>query len=131
MPQDMVEIGDRIRAIRKRDPRYTPEAYEFIFQALGYTLSKVGERRHVSARELLDGIREFALQRFGNLTLLVLERWGVRATDDFGEIVFNLIDDTLMSRTETDTKEDFRAVYDFHDAFGANEPLEVEWSDEG
>jgi uncharacterized repeat protein (TIGR04138 family) len=131
MPQDMVEIGDRIRAIRKRDPRYTPEAYEFIFQALGYTLSKVGERRHVSARELLDGIREFALQRFGNLTLLVLERWGVRETHDFGEIVFNLIDDKLMSRTETDTKEDFRAVYDFHDAFGANEPLEVEWSDEG
>ena len=131
MPQDVVEIGDRIRAIRRRDPRYTPEAYEFIFQALGYTLSKVGERRHVSARELLDGIREFALQRFGNLTLLVLERWGVRTTDDFGEIVFNLIDDKLMSRTETDAKEDFRAVYDFHDAFGANEPLEVEWSDEG
>ncbi len=131
MPQDMVEIGDRIRAIRKRDPRYSPEAYEFIFQALGYTLSKVGERRHVSARELLDGLREFALQRFGNLALLVLERWGVRATDDFGEIVFNLIDDRLMSRTETDTKEDFHAVYDFHDAFGANESLEVEWSDEG
>ena len=131
MPQDMVEIGDRIRAIRARDPRYAPEAYEFVFQALSYTLSKVGERRHVSARELLDGVREFALQRFGGLALLVFDRWGVHATDDFGEIVFNLIEDKLMNRTETDTKEDFRAAYDFHDTFGTPLSLQVEWSDEG
>lgn len=131
MADDGIEVGHRIRAILKRDPRYAPEAYEFVFQALGYTLSRLGERRHVCARELLDGIREFAVQRFGGLALMVLEQWGVRATDDFGEIVFNLIDDNLMSRTETDTKDDFRAVYDFHEAFGNAESLKVEWSDEG
>lgn len=131
MSGQLIEITERIRAIRRRDPRYAPEAYEFVFQALAHTIARVGERRHVSARELLEGIREHALHRFGQLALLVFERWGLRGTDDFGEIVFNLIDDKLMGRTESDTREDFHAVYDFHEAFGEAQPLKVEWGDEG
>ena len=131
MSAQVIELAEQVRGILKRDPRYRPEAYEFVIQALHHTLEKAGERRHVSARELLEGIRDYAHARFGQLALVVLEAWGVKATDDFGEIVFNLIEAKLMGKTDTDTKEDFHAVYDFHDAFGANESLQVEWSDEG
>ena len=130
MAAQVIELAEQVRGILKRDPRYRPEAYEFVIQALHHTITKAGERRHVSARELLEGIRDYALERFGQLSLVVLDAWGVKATDDFGEIVFNLIDAKLMGKTDTDTKEDFHAVYDFHDAFGGHEPLKVEWSDE-
>ena len=129
MPDGMIEVSERIRALRRKDPRYAPEAYHFVFEALAHALA--GKRRHLSARELLEGIREYAPLKFGQLALLVLERWGVRGTEDFGEIVYNLIEARLMGKTDTDSKDDFRGVYDFHEAFGATEPLKVEWSDEG
>ena len=131
MPAEMVEVSERIREIRRKDPRYAPEAYHFVFETLAHTLARVGERRHLSARELLEGIREYAPLKFGQLALLVLERWGVHTTEDFGEIVYNLIEAKLMGKTDADAKDDFRGVYDFHEAFGATEPLKVEWSDEG
>ncbi len=131
MAGEMIEVAERIRTLRKRDPRYAPEAYQFVFEALAHALGRAGERRHLSARELLEGIRDYAPLKFGQLALLVLNNWGVRSTEDFGEIVYNLIEAKLMGKTETDSKEDFRAVYDFHEAFGAGEPLKVEWSDEG
>ena len=130
MSAQVIELAEQIRTILKRDPRYRPEAYEFVIQALHHTLEKAGERRHVSARELLEGIRDYALERFGPLALVVLDAWGVKATDDFGEVVFNHSEAKLMGKTDTDTKEDFHAVYDFHDAFAASEPLKVEWTDE-
>ena len=131
MATEMIEVGERIRTLHKRDPRFAPEAYHFVFEALAHTLGRVGERRHLSARELLEGIRAYAPLKFGRLSLLVLNHWGVRATEDFGEIVYNLIEAKLMGKTDTDSKEDFRAVYDFHEPFGAGEPLKVEWGDEG
>ncbi len=131
MADEMIEVAERIRAIRRKDPRYAPEAYHFVFEALAHTLSRVGQRRHLTAREFLEGIRDCAPLKFGQLSLLVFERWGVRTTEDFGDIVYNLVDAKLMGKTDTDSKEDFRGVYEFHEAFGAGEPLKVEWSDEG
>ena len=130
MPE-MIEVAERIRSIRKRDSRYRPEAYEFVLQALDHTYRRIGERRHVSGREFLEGLREFALERFGHMALLVFEHWGVRTTDDVGAIVFNLVEARVMGKTAADTLDDFHAVYDFHEAFAPNEPLKVEWADEG
>lgn len=135
MPSRMVarpiEMSEVVRGIRRKDPRFAPEAYEFVLQALEHTYRKVGERRHVSARELLEGIRDHANQRFGTLALLVLGHWGVRTTADFGAIVFHLVGAGVMGKTDSDSPQDFDAVYDFHEAFGATEPLKVEWGDEG
>ena len=104
------------------DSRYDAEAYNFIYEALDWTLKNVtrGEEResqHVAGRELLEGIRQFAIEQFGCLTKTVLESWGVRATEDFGEIVFNLVEHDLMGKQDSDSKEDFCDIFDFEEVF--------------
>ena len=115
MSQD--EIGDPVTRILRRDPRYEREAYDFVQDALRRKISAIGEVRHLSARELLESIREFAIESFGPLARTVFTHWGVRTTDDFGQVVFNLIDEEDMGKTDDDHIEDFAAVYDFADVF--------------
>lgn len=104
--------------LTERDPRYRADAYRFIFEALGHTLKHLGRKGgHVTGRELLEGIRLYALEQFGGLAPMVFAGWGVTSTEDFGEIVFNLVGAGLMGKTDHDSKEDFRNAYDFADAF--------------
>ena len=97
--------------------RYSPEAYQFVMEALSCTVKQIGERRHLTGRELLNGIREFALDSWGLMARPVLNSWGVNSTDDFGDIVFSLIDAGLLAKTDQDKKEDFKQVYGFVEAF--------------
>jgi uncharacterized repeat protein (TIGR04138 family) len=106
-----------VEEIVTKDPRYKVEAYDFVMSALNYTQSKLDKPRHVSGRELLEGIREYGLELFGLMTLTVFENWGVRRTEDFGNIVFNMLDAGLLSKTDEDSIEDFKAGYDFKEAF--------------
>ena len=114
---------EAIEQIAAQDLRYNREAYFFLREALDHTHKITGkppkknELRHVSGQELLKGIREYALQQFGPMTLTVLEEWGIRCCEDFGEIVFNMVENKLLAKTEQDSREDFRNGYDFHDAF--------------
>jgi uncharacterized repeat protein (TIGR04138 family) len=73
--------------------------------------------RHVSGQELLGGIRQFALEQFGPMAQTVFEDWGVRNCQDFGEIVFNMVEIGLLAKRDTDSREDFLAGYDFQEAF--------------
>jgi uncharacterized repeat protein (TIGR04138 family) len=113
------QLADMVR----RDPRYPYEAYEFIFMALKHTQRMLGRvppsntgepprEYHVSGPELLAGIRDLALREFGLMARTVFRLWGINRTDDFGAIVFNLIQERLMSKTDDDTLADFHAVYD-------------------
>lgn len=111
------EKTETILQIVRRDGRYGPQAYYFIFDALDYTIQRMQKVRHVTGRELLEGIRLYATETFGFLAKTVLGEWGVTCTGDFGEIVFNLVDAELLSRTENDTRRDFVDVYEFEDAF--------------
>ncbi len=119
--QDLLE--EKIQNVRRRDRRFSRNAYYFVLDALDYTMShlgreeKSGEDRHVGGRELIVGIREFAADQFGPMAALVFERWGVRSTADFGEIVFNLIDAELLSRRPTDSRLDFVDGTDFRETF--------------
>jgi uncharacterized repeat protein (TIGR04138 family) len=122
------------RAI-ERDVRYHPNAYQFVYAALRYTQQCL-ERSvtpgmenvdaHISGPELLEGIRGFALNQFGLMTRTVFRRWGIRSTDDFGNIVFELIQRGEMSKTERDQLSDFFDVYDFADVFDRNYHVEVQ-----
>jgi uncharacterized repeat protein (TIGR04138 family) len=76
-----------------------------------------GKSRHVSGQELLEGIRQFALAQFGPMTMSVFAEWGIHSGADFGEIVFNLVESKLLSKTETDSQADFQNGYDFFEAF--------------
>ena len=80
--------------------------------------------RHVDGRQLCEGLREFALMNWGMLARTVLSRWNIRRTVDFGRIVFALVDNGHMQKTEEDTIEDFRDVYDFRTAFEADYRIE-------
>ena len=105
-----------------KDPRYPRDAYIFVKDALDHTQKIVlkenkGEMRHVSGQELLIGIRDYALAQFGPMTKMVFEEWGIKRCEDFGEIVFNMVEIGLLGKTEKDSREDFAGGYDFDDAF--------------
>ena len=108
--------------IQAKDPRYDREAYLFVRDALDHTQKSIGKDprgriRHVTGQELLIGIREFALEQFGPMARTVLEDWGVLACEDFGEIVFNMIEIGWLAKTSKDTRADFANGYDFDEAF--------------
>ncbi len=117
------DFNEVVKVIVKNDRRYDIGAYHFVRRALDFTLKKMKDRRttaegsHVSGRELLEGIREYALDQYGPMTKTLFEEWGLRQTGDFGEIVFNLIDYGLFGKTESDSREDFCNLYDFDSAF--------------
>ena len=89
----------------------------FVYEALPVAQQLFTRERHVSGKELLEGIKKLARERFGLMARTVLDSWGVRTTEDFGNIVFNLVNAELLSRTEEDTIEEFSDVYDFDEAF--------------
>jgi uncharacterized repeat protein (TIGR04138 family) len=118
------DFHEALRQILERDTRYAPEAYGFVREALEFTIKLLqkpeqGPARHVSGMELLDGIRQYALQEYGPLTLRVLNHWGVRRGEDFGEIVFALVESGVLGKTAEDRREDFAGGYDFEAAFAA------------
>jgi uncharacterized repeat protein (TIGR04138 family) len=110
-------LEERLRELAAKDGRFSVQAYRFVYEALDFTLKKIGCKRHVTGRELLFGIRDLALEQFGGLATLVFETWGVRRTADFGAIVWTLSETGLMSRSDTDSLADFDEVYDFRQTF--------------
>lgn len=120
----MKKIGysEALTQIVQEDPRYDEHAYLFMREALDHTIKSLekpteGPARHVSGRELLEGIREYALAEFGPLTLRVLAHWGIHRCEDFGDIVFNLVSKGILGKTDEDRREDFSGGYDFKEAF--------------
>ena len=117
------EFLREIDELAERHDRYAKAAYLFIYDALQHKVEMMGkterpkDQRHVSGGDLLRGISEYALTQFGPLTRSVFDRWGVHETRDFGEIVFELVDANLMSRTDDDDIDDFVDIYDFSEEF--------------
>jgi uncharacterized repeat protein (TIGR04138 family) len=124
----------KLEEVVRTDPRYASEAYEFVFLALGHTQKMLGrvptgegaeQEHHVRGPELLAGIRDLALQEFGLMARTVFRMWGINSTADFGEIVFNLIEAGLMSKTDEDDRLDFHDVYDLDDALVRGYRIEI------
>lgn len=115
-------VMDRIRV---REPRFHEHAFLFMLSALEFAQTRQTERRHLSGRELTEACRELALQRYGVLSRVVLEHWGVTTTGHFGDIVFALVDLGLLLAQPTDSRDDFAAVFDFGTAFDRNYPWNV------
>ncbi len=74
-------------------------------------------QRHVTGQQLCEAIRHYALDQYGYMAKTVLNNWGLHNTNDFGEIVFNLIRIGQMRKTPNDTQVDFDNLYDFDTAF--------------
>jgi uncharacterized repeat protein (TIGR04138 family) len=117
-----VTFEEALEQVLAKDPRYQRDAYLFLREALDYTQKLVGKEnggkvRHVTGQELLEGIRQFALEQFGPMTVTVFEEWGVHHCRDFGELVFNMVESGLLAKTDKDSRADFQDGYDFEDAF--------------
>jgi uncharacterized repeat protein (TIGR04138 family) len=115
---------EAVETICRSDGRYHPEAYAFLRDSLEATIKRRKKTRketgsHVGAAELLDGFRIHALGEFGPMSMMVLDYWGVRASEDVGNLVFNLVDAGVFGKTDEDTIESFRDVFDFESAFVA------------
>jgi uncharacterized repeat protein (TIGR04138 family) len=118
-PVNFEEVLDKIEA---QDPRYGREAYVLLRGALDHVRKSSGKARkseacHITGQDLLGGIRAYALELYGPMTKTLLNEWGIQRCEDFGEIVFNLVDHGLLSKTEKDSREDFKGGYDFNEAF--------------
>lgn len=117
--------------------RYHVDSETFVFEALHHTQQMLGrlpdinddnvpgvkdfdeideEKVHLSGAELLDGIRDLALERFGLMARSVFASWGITTTEDFGRIVFDMVEHGKMRKTERDQLSDFYEVYDFEQA---------------
>jgi uncharacterized repeat protein (TIGR04138 family) len=125
-PTEPLPPGKTLEEVVTEIGLYPIEAYDFVQRGLKYTVDKIhanlddpAASRHVSGPQLCEGLREFALLEWGMLARTVLQRWNIRRTLDFGRIVFALVDNGWMSKTDEDDVEDFRDVFDFTDAFDA------------
>ena len=120
---ELPPFSEAVARICARDNRYAPEAFLFLNEGLMLTLKQIQEKekkpRQISGAELADGLKHYALAQFGPIAMTVLNRWGVRTTRDFGEIVFALLAAGLLGKTEDDKIEDFDDLYDFDSAFRA------------
>jgi len=105
-----------------REPRFDERAYVFVLAALEYCQQRLDERRHISGRELALACRDLALERFGVMSRLVLEHWGLRSSADIGDVVFTLVDLELLMSQPTDSREEFIGVFDFDQAFEREYP---------
>jgi uncharacterized repeat protein (TIGR04138 family) len=120
----MQKIGfaEALDSIVASDPRYQRDAYIFLRDALDYTTkqqkkTKGASVRHVAGPELLGGVRQYALKEFGPMVITVFSYWGIRSCEDIGHMVFNLIGAGIFGKTEEDSIEDFKNVFDFAEAF--------------
>jgi uncharacterized repeat protein (TIGR04138 family) len=117
-----LNFDDVLNKLVESDPRYHRDAYAFLRDSLEFTqkvISKANKNqvRHITGRELLNGIREYALITFGPMTTTVFEEWGIRSCEDFGNMVFLMVENNLLRKQEKDSMDDFKNAYSFDEAF--------------
>lgn len=109
----MNSVSDiKIKQLADEDPRYLPEAYYFITSAVTFAVGRLSEPGHVTARELLRGIRDYAEQEYGALAADVMISWGINTASDVGELVYSLINAGLLSASKDDKRSDFDIEFD-------------------
>lgn len=125
----MKELETYLRKIEKlidANGAYKFEAYSFVMAALHFAVSKLAKTRHISGKELLEGIRDYALQQYGPMARTVLNYWGIYETKDFGLVVFELVEAGILRKQPEDKIEDFEGVYDFKEAFDKGYQIQEE-----
>lgn len=131
----MAEMPEKsLEDVLRDDRRFPPEAYAFLREGLSRAVkdthgddenSPPPGQRHVSGQQLCRSLRDLAVERYGLLARTVLGRWNIRASVDFGEMVYLMIRHGFMRKTDEDSLEDFRDVYDFDEAFRLQDEFEL------
>jgi len=113
---------DLIEQLAATHDRFPPQAYAFVLASLEHCQVRRPVRGHIAGGELAWACRDFALERFGLTARTVLSHWGVSRTQDFGAMVYHLIDVGLLVSQPDDRIEDFDDVFDFTEAFDRTYP---------
>jgi uncharacterized repeat protein (TIGR04138 family) len=108
--------------LQQRNPRFHARSYVFVLRALHSVIQSLDEPRHLSGRELTEGVRELAIGQYGPLARTVLEYWGIHETEDVGHVVFALVEQGILIKQDDDRPEDFADLFDFEEAFELNYP---------
>ena len=108
--------------LQEKHPRFHGKSYLSLLSALHHVIQGLEEPRHISGQELANGVRRLALEHYGPMARTVLQHWGIHATEDLGDIVFALVECGVLVRQEGDSREDFRDVFDFEEAFESSYP---------
>lgn len=109
-----------------KDRRYKIGGYDFVLNGFEFYIAKIGEKRHVTGGEFSMGLLLFAQRQFGPLARTVLEYWGIKKTDDFGEIVYNIISVGLMNKRPEDRIADFFDVISFESYFDGQDCFQID-----
>lgn len=118
-----LQFADEVlHRLQESNPRFHGKAYLFLLSALHRVMEALDQPRHISGRELAQGVRDLALERFGPMARTVLEHWGIHETQDLGDIVFALIECGILTKQDDDRREDFQDVFDFEEAFEREYP---------
>jgi uncharacterized repeat protein (TIGR04138 family) len=117
-----LEFAEAVEAVVAKHARFERDSYFFLKEALDFTLNQLKKGRsvgsgHVSGQQLLEGIRQYALKQFGPMVPTVLGYWNIHQCEDFGAMVYHLIDAGVFGKSDRDSLEDFKGGYSFHDAF--------------
>jgi len=131
--------GKSMEDVIRSDGRYPLEAFAFLHDALNHAVSDVygpeaaatpdpenETARHVSGMQLCYAMRDLAIERWGRLARPVLTKWNIHATIDLGNMVYLLVNNSFMRKTEEDSIEDFRGVFSFEDAFNTAMDLRLD-----
>ena len=124
MPMNKQEFPEVLKIIREEDDRYEEGAYWFVRHALDHTIKNLkkgsssgAKNNHVSGKQLLNGIRNYAIDQYGPMAITLFDNWRILCCEDFGEIVFKLVEHGILGKTDEDSREDFAGGYAFHEAF--------------
>ncbi|MEJ2720405.1 MAG: hypothetical protein P8181_04605 [bacterium] len=109
---EKVQFWTAVSKICSKNHRFKPAAYGFVMESLEFTIHRLEERRHVSAQELLDGLCDYAVGRFGILAHTVITSWGIQTAADVGTIVYELIDAGALQKQPEDSFDDFKKDLD-------------------
>jgi len=113
-----VNMKKKLEEIAKEDGRFSAGSLKFVYEGLGYTAKKTAtEPNHITGQALCEGLKKLAIEKWGRLAMLVLNRWNIKTTRDFGEIVYLMIKHGWLSVQPTDSIDDFNDVYAFKTAF--------------
>jgi uncharacterized repeat protein (TIGR04138 family) len=114
-----LQLADDVMSrIRARGGQYHERAYLFLLATIEFLQTRLEVRRHVTGSELAWACRDFAREQFGLLAPVVLGHWGIKRTEDFGRIVYTLVEVGLLVTQPGDSESDFEGVYQFADVFG-------------
>jgi uncharacterized repeat protein (TIGR04138 family) len=109
---------------------YPVDAYLFIADVLMRIRKLAAERkglafsntRHVSVAKLGEGLREYAVDYFGDNAEArgVLATWNVLASEDVGKIVWRMVGAGLLAASAHDPAEKFSGGFTLETLFGAD-----------